>query len=48
MPRQRSKIHWPTGYEVVSLTGQQINGLLDGDNINLMTPHKTLQYELFF
>jgi transposase len=43
------KFHWPQqGDEVVPLTGQQINWLLDGYNINLMTPHKILPYESVF
>jgi transposase len=43
------KFHWPRqGEEVVALTGQQINWLLDGYNITQMTPHKTLQYDALF
>ncbi len=40
------KFHWPqTNDELVTLTGEQLNWLLDGFNIGLMKPHKTLQYE---
>lgn len=40
------KFRWPSqGDEVVSLTGQQINWLLDGYDISLMKGHKKLHYE---
>ena len=40
---------WPqAGDEVASLTGQQINWLLDGYDISLMTGHKKLHYESVF
>ena len=40
---------WPTSeQEVMSLTGQQINWLLDGYDISAMKPHKKLQYESVF
>lgn len=43
------KFRWPRrGDEVVSLTGQQINWLLDGYDITLMTGHKKLHYESVF
>ena len=43
------KFRWPRrGDEVVSLTGQQINWLLDGYDIMLMTGHKKLHYESVF
>ena len=40
---------WPRkGDEVVSLNGQQINWLLDGYDISLMTGHKKLHYDSVF
>jgi len=43
------KFHWPTpDDEVISLTAQQINWLLDGYDISLMKPHKKLHYEALF
>jgi hypothetical protein len=33
---------------VVTLTGQQINWLLDGYDISLMQGHKKLEYESLF
>lgn len=38
--------HWPRPeQEVMSLTGEQINWLLDGYDISRMTPHRTLYYD---
>ncbi|WP_257294323.1 IS66 family insertion sequence element accessory protein TnpB [Endozoicomonas sp. YOMI1] len=35
------KFHWPKpDDELVTLTGQQLNWLLDGYNLNAMKPHK--------
>jgi transposase len=43
------KFHWPkASEEVIPLTGQQINWLLDGYNIEKMKGHKKLQYESLF
>ena len=43
------KFRWPRrGEELVSMTGQQINWLLDGYDITLMTGHKKLHYESVF
>lgn len=43
------KFHWPKqGDKLFELTGQQINWLLDGYDINLMTGHKKLHYESVF
>jgi len=44
------KFHWPMkdSEPVVSLTGQQINWLLDGYDIRLLNGHKKLQYEGLF
>ncbi|MFQ5645169.1 MAG: IS66 family insertion sequence element accessory protein TnpB [Thiogranum sp.] len=40
------KFCWPRrGEEVISLSGQQINWLLDGYDISLMKGHKKLSYE---
>jgi transposase len=40
------KFCWPKpDEEIVTLTGEQINWLLDGYDISRMKPHKTLQYE---
>lgn len=44
------KFHWPVKAEddVMPLTGQQINWLLDGYDIRLLTGHKKLHYEALF
>ncbi|WP_024608491.1 IS66 family insertion sequence element accessory protein TnpB [Pseudoalteromonas sp. TAB23] len=43
------KFKWPKRPdELVNLTGQQLNWLLDGYDINLMKPHKKLQFESVF
>jgi transposase len=43
------KFRWPGhGEEVISLTGQQINWLLDGYDIMQMKGHKKLHYESVF
>jgi transposase len=43
------KFRWPrTGDQVMLLTGQQINWLLDGYDISLMKGHKKLHYESVF
>jgi len=40
------KFRWPTGDEaILSLTGQQINWLLDGYDLSRMEGHKKLHYE---
>ena len=40
------KFKWPKkGDELITLNGEQINWLLDGYDISLMTPHKTLHYK---
>ena len=40
------KFHWPkhTDDDVLALTGQQINWLLDGYDISRLTKHKKLDY----
>jgi len=43
------KFRWPgPGDELMSLTGQQINWLLDGYDISLMQGHKKLHYDALF
>ena len=43
------KFRWPrAGDEVISLTAQQINWLLDGYDISLLQGHKKLHYEALF
>lgn len=43
------KFHWPKKTdELVMLTGQQMNWLLDGYDISLMKPHKKKHYESCF
>ena len=44
------KFHWPRAGEnsVMSLSGQQINWLLDGYDISRLTGHKTLHYDTLF
>jgi len=43
------KFKWPKQEEeLITLTGQQINFLLDGYDISLMKPHKKLKYESLY
>jgi len=44
------KFHWPAkaAETVMPLSGQQINWLLDGYDIRLLTRHKKLHYETLF
>ena len=43
------KFKWPRHHEeVMTLTGQQINWLLDGYDISAMQGHKKLNYESIF
>jgi len=43
------KFRWPRlGEEIISLTGQQINWLLDGYDIAQMKGHKKLHYEALY
>ena len=40
------KFHWPTASEqLLTITGEQLNFLLDGYDIGRMKPHKILHYE---
>lgn len=42
---ERQRFHWPKGIEaVVSISGQQLNWLLDGYDISRRKPHKRLCY----
>jgi transposase len=43
------KFKWPkSGESVITLTGEQINWLLDGYDITKMQPHKKLHYDSLF
>ncbi len=43
------KFHWPKpDDELLALTGQQLNWLLDGYNLSAMKPHKKRHYESCF
>ena len=43
------KFRWPKQNDaLITLTGQQLNWLLDGYDISQMKPHKTLHYESLF
>jgi len=43
------KFKWPKQpEEVMTITGQQMNWLLDGYDISAMKPHKKLQYKSMF
>jgi transposase len=40
------KFKWPKlGEDLITLNGEQVNWLLDGYDISMMTPHRTLHYE---
>lgn len=40
------KFHWPQADdELITLTGEQLNWLLDGYNLGLMRPHRSLHFE---
>tara|TARA_Y100000310_G_scaffold240428_1_gene244254 strand:- start:790 stop:1146 length:357 start_codon:yes stop_codon:yes gene_type:complete len=43
---EKQRFHWPLHLrqEVITLTGQQLNWLLDGYNLKLLIPHTPLQY----
>ena len=44
---EQERFKWPTdmGGAVITLTGQQLNWLLDGYDIRRLHPHKTLKYK---
>lgn len=43
---ERARFHWPRQHrgDVITLTGQQLNWLLDGYDISRLEPHKKLHY----
>lgn len=43
------KFHWPKAEEeLITLTGEQINWLLDGYDLSVMKGHRTLSYNAMF
>lgn len=44
---EKERFKWPTflGGDVVTLTGQQLNWLLDGIDLRYVQPHQTLRYK---
>ena len=45
----QEKFKWPKlEDELITITGQDMNWLLDGSDISLMKPHKKLHYESLF
>ena len=45
----KEKFKWPKSKnELIQITGEQINWLLDGYDISVMKPHEKLQYESMF
>ena len=43
---ERERFHWPRGEgETVTLTGQQLNWLLDGFDLSRWRPHRRLFYD---
>ena len=43
---ERERFHWPRGdTTVMTLTGQELNWLLDGYNLATWRPHQRLQYQ---
>jgi transposase len=46
---ERDKFHWPRSGEqdVVILTGEQLNWLLDGYDVWRMKPHEALRFSVF-
>ena len=44
---ERERFKWPTHLkdETVTLTGQELNWLLDGYNLKAMQPHKALNFK---
>jgi len=43
---EKARFKWPRKHDstVITLTGQQLNWLLDGYDVMRMKPHKTLYY----
>lgn len=46
---ERDKFHWPRCMDdaVITLTGEQLNLLLDGYDVWRMKPHEALQFSVF-
>ncbi len=45
---ERHRFHWPrVGNEVLTLTGEQLNWLLDGYDVWRMKPHEALHFSVF-
>jgi transposase len=46
---ERDKFHWPRGAQdaVLTLTGEQLNLLLDGYDVWRMKPHEALHFSVF-
>jgi transposase len=46
---ERDKFHWPraTSEAVVTLSGEQLNWLLDGYDVWRMKPHEVLHFSVF-
>jgi transposase len=46
---ERDKFHWPRGVDeaVVTLSGEQLNWLLDGYDVWRMKPHEVLRFSVF-
>ena len=44
---EKQRFHWPTHLadDVITLTGQQLNWLLDGLDLRHWQPHETLHYQ---
>ena len=42
---EESRFHWIDPSHATELTGQQLNWLIDGYDINRLTPHNTLNYQ---
>jgi transposase len=45
---EQQRFHWPrSGHAVLTLTGQQLNWLLDGYDVWRMKPHEALHFTVF-
>jgi transposase len=45
---EQHRFHWPrTGEAVITLSGQQLNWLLDGYDVWRMRPHEVLHFSVF-
>ena len=44
---EKQRFKWPTSFDsdVMTLTGQEINWLLDGIDLSKLTPHQALNYQ---